>query len=114
MVDGEIKGIITYHIEKNGCEIVSLDSLYENAGIGSQLINEVVNVAKENGCKKVWLITTNDNIPAIKYYQKRGFDMTAIHRNAVNEARKMKPQIPMTGFDGIPILHEIEFEMVLR
>jgi len=113
LTDGEVKGIITYNIENNECEIVSLDSLCENVGIGSALINQVVNEAKINGCRRVWLITTNDNTHAIRYYQKRGFDMVAIHRNAVKESRKIKPQIPMTGFDGIPILHEIEFEMRL-
>lgn len=113
MVDGEVKGIITYNIENNECEIVSLDSLYENVGIGSELINQVVNEANINGCKRVWLITTNDNTHAIRYYQKRGFNMVAIHRNAINESRKIKPQIPITGFDGIPILHEIEFEKML-
>lgn len=113
LIDGEVKGIITYNIENNECEIVSLDSLYENIGIGSQLINQVVNVAKKNGCRRVWLITTNDNTYAIRFYQKRGFDMAAIHRNAINESRKIKPQIPLTGFDKIPILHEIEFEMML-
>ena len=113
MIDGEVKGIITYNIENNECEIVSLDSLYENVGIGSELINQVVNEANINGYKRVWLITTNDNTHAIRYYQKRGFNMVAIHRNAINESRKIKPQIPITGFDGIPILHEIEFEKML-
>ena len=70
-------------------------------------------MAKKNGCRRVWLITTNDNTYAIRFYQKRGFDMAAIHRNAINESRKIKPQIPLTGFDKIPILHEIEFEMML-
>jgi len=113
LIDGEVKGIITYNIENNECEIVSLDSLYENVGIGSELINQVVNEANINGYKRVWLITTNDNTHAIRYYQKRGFNMVAIHRNAINESRKIKPQIPITGFDGIPILHEIEFEKML-
>jgi Acetyltransferase (GNAT) family. len=70
LVDGEVKGSITYNIENNECEIVSLGSLQENIGIGSELINRVVNEAKNNGCKRVWLITTNDNIHAIRFYQK--------------------------------------------
>lgn len=113
LVDGKVKGIITYHIEKDECEIVSLDSLYENHGIGSALIVRVIREARANGCKRVWLITTNDNTHAIRFYQKRGFDMVAVHRNAINESRKIKPQIPLTGIDGIPILHEIEFEIIL-
>jgi len=113
MADDAVKGIITYHIEGNDCEIVSLDSLQENNGIGKALIDQVVHVARLHGCKRVWLITTNDNTHAIRYYQKRGFDLVAIHRNAIDASRIIKPQIPLTGFDGIPILHEIEFEMML-
>lgn len=108
--EGEVKGIITYNIENNECEIVSLDSLCENCGIGSALVEQVVIEATAHGCKRVWMITTNDNTHALRYYQKRGFDLVAIHRNAINESRKIKPQIPLIGFDGIPILHEIELE----
>ncbi|SDX76789.1 GNAT family N-acetyltransferase [Tepidimicrobium xylanilyticum] len=81
LVDGKVKGIITYNINGDECEIVSHDSLHENIGIGSALINNVVNEAKINGCKRVWLITTNDNIHATRYYQKRGFNMANSNDN---------------------------------
>ena len=113
LVEGEVKGIITYNIENNECEIVSLDSLCDNFGIGSALIERVVIEATANGCERVWLITTNDNTHALRYYQKRGFDLVSIHRNAIDESRKIKPQIPLIGFDGIPIIHEIELEKLL-
>lgn len=111
--NGEIIGLITYCIVNDNCEIVSLDSLVEKRGIGTHLINQVIKKAQESICKKVWLITTNDNTYAIRYYQKRGFNLSNIYLNAVNESRKIKPQIPLYGIDNIPILHEIEFEMVL-
>lgn len=111
--NGKIDGVITYSIENGECEIVSLDSLVENQGIGSNLINKVIEKAKENKCRRVWLITTNDNTKAIRYYQKRGFYMEEIHINAIQRSRKLKPQIPLYGFDNIPILHEIEFEKII-
>jgi hypothetical protein len=55
-------------------------------------------------------VTTNDNAPAIRFYQRRGWDLVALHRDAVNESRRLKPEIPATGVDGIPIRHELEFE----
>jgi len=113
LMNGEIKGLITFNILEDDCEIVSLDSKVENQGIGTKLIDLVVSAAKQQNCKRVWLITSNDNIRAIRFYQKRGFDMKAIHRDAITEARKMKPTIPMSGYDGIPIRHEIEFELLL-
>lgn len=108
-----IKGLITYGIAGGECEIVSLDSLYENIGIGSTLIDKVVEKAKEKNLKRVWLITTNDNTHAIRFYQKRGFNIAAIHLNAIEKSRKIKPQIPLYGCDDIPIRHEIEFEKLL-
>ncbi|KGN00050.1 GNAT family N-acetyltransferase [Clostridium botulinum] len=110
IINGEIQGLITYEIEDEKCEIVSLDSLNENKGIGSNLIEKVIETANYKKCKEVWLITTNDNIRAIRFYQKREFDMSNIYINAVNEARKLKPEIPLRGYDDIPILHEIEFK----
>lgn len=85
--DGNIKGLITYHIDGEACEIVSLDSLTENKGIGNKLIQCVIEKAKEENCKRIWLITINDNTRAIRFYQKRGFDMIALHVNAVRESR---------------------------
>ena len=111
LADGKIAGMITYHIQDEECEIVSLDSKIENRGIGSALIEKVVEVAKTLNCKRVWLITSNDNIRAIRFYQKRGFDLAGIHLHAITEARKIKPSIPVVGYDQIPVKHEIEFEM---
>ncbi|WP_026677496.1 GNAT family N-acetyltransferase [Fictibacillus gelatini] len=106
----EIQGIITYHIYQDECEIVSLDSFQENRGIGSRLLDAVIEKAKRTGCGRVWLITTNDNLHAMGFYQKRHFSMKALHLNAVNDARKLKPEIPLYSEEGIPIMHEIEFE----
>ncbi|WP_334076653.1 GNAT family N-acetyltransferase [Paenibacillus sanfengchensis] len=113
MSDEGTLGTISYLIENEDCEIVSLESKKENHGIGSALLQLVIDHAKKANCKRVWLVTTNENIRAIRFYQKRGFDMKAIHRHAVEAARKLKPSIPLTSEDGIPIRHEIEFEILL-
>ncbi len=113
IVNDKIKGLISYCIENNECEIVSLDSLIEHQGIGTNLIDKVIEIAKEHNCKRIWLVTTNDNTKAIRYYQKKGFNIKNIYINSVQESRKIKPEIPLYGFDDIPILHEIEFEIIL-
>jgi GNAT superfamily N-acetyltransferase len=112
--DNEPAGLVTYNIIEDNCEIVTLDSLIENIGIATALIDEVKGIAAKNGCARLWLITTNDNIHAIRFYQKRGFTITAIHCNAIAHSRQLKPQIPLTGSEGIPIRDEIEFEIRLR
>lgn len=111
--NNRLQGAITFNIENTECEIVSLDSLSENKGIGTMLINKVIEKAREKGCRRVWLITTNDNTHAIRFYQKRGFNLAGIHINAIRESRKIKPQIPLLGCDNIPIQHEIEFEKII-
>lgn len=110
--EGEnIIGLLTYKIDGTECEIVSLDSLVENKGIGTTLVNKVIETAKANNCTKIKLITTNDNLNAMRFYQKRGFDMVRIYHNALDVSRKLKPSIPLVGEFGIPLKHEIEFEM---
>jgi len=106
-------GEITYHFSENVCEIVSLDSLREGLGIGTMLINKAIEEARAKGCQRIFLITTNDNLHALGFYQKRGFELVAVHRGAVNESRKIKPSIPLIGNDGIPLRDELELEMNL-
>jgi N-acetylglutamate synthase-like GNAT family acetyltransferase len=111
--DGKPAGLITYKIIGDECEIVTMNSLAEGKGAGSALIGAVKNVATKAGCQRLWLITTNDNTKALRFYQKRGFKLVAVYRNALERSRKLKPDIPLTGNDGIPIRDEIEMEMML-
>jgi N-acetylglutamate synthase-like GNAT family acetyltransferase len=105
-------GLLTYKIVAGNCEIVSLDSLRPCAGIGTGLIDAVKRAAVMSGCRRLWLVTTNDNMNALRFYQKRGFSMVKINRNALEFARKLKP-VPLIGADGIPLRDEIELEMIL-
>lgn len=94
-------------------EIISLDSLLERKGIGTVLINKVIEFAYGKEVKRIWLITTNDNINVLRFYQKRGFMIIKIYPRAISESRKIKPSIPLAGNYGIPIRDEIELEMKL-
>ncbi|MBI9043871.1 MAG: GNAT family N-acetyltransferase [Anaerolineaceae bacterium] len=112
-IENEICGLVTYHIEHNSCQIISLNSLQSQMGIGSALINKIKQFAQSQRIKRLWLITTNDNLNAMRFYQKRGFQFAALHKNSVEESRKLKPGIPLYSDDGIPIRDEIEMEMIL-
>ena len=108
---GRRAGLITYHLAGEQCEIVTVDSLAEGQGIGSALIEAVGQLAQRAGCSRLWLITTNDNLAALGFYQKRGFSLVQLHPNAVERSRQLKPDIPMVGQHGIPIRDEIELEL---
>jgi ribosomal protein S18 acetylase RimI-like enzyme len=112
-VTDDWQGVVTFYVRDGECEIISLNSLREGRGIGSQMIHAVLEEARKQNCKRLFLITTNDNTHALHFYQKRGFELAALHRGAVNESRKIKPSIPLTGLDGIPLRDEIELEMRL-
>lgn len=113
LCQGERVGLVTCHLAGDACEIVTLDSLREGIGIGTALIAAVREMAKAAGCRRLWLITTNDNLPALRFYQKRGFRLAAVHPGAVDAARQIKPQIPLIGLDSIPIHDEIVLELAL-
>lgn len=106
-------GLITFAIDDHECEVTSLDSLSEGQGIGSQLIDAAIEEARTRKCRRLFLITTNDNLNALGFYQKRGFEIVTIHRGAVNESRKRKPGIPLIGYNNIPLRDEIELEIIL-
>lgn len=110
---GDPIGLITYEISGDACEIVTLHSIVEGIGVGSALIAAVQELARQAGCRRLWLITTNDNTPALRFYQKRGFHIAAIHCNALEHSRQLKPEIPLVGLDGIPLRDEIELEQLL-
>ncbi|HMF31307.1 MAG TPA: GNAT family N-acetyltransferase [Candidatus Lokiarchaeia archaeon] len=111
---GDWIGLVTYHLGENQCEIVTLDSYWERTGIGSHLVDLVRVIAVKSDCKRLWLVTTNDNMNALRFYQKRGFRLVAVYPNAVDAARQIKPIIPLVGNDGIPIRDEVELEQDLK
>ena len=112
--DNSIIGLITYAFFGDICEIVSLDSKKENIGIGTALLKEAEKIAIDNNCKKMRLIATNDNMRALQFYQKRGYCLTKLYKNAMDEVRKVKPNVPLIGENDIPLRDEIELEKQLN
>jgi ribosomal protein S18 acetylase RimI-like enzyme len=106
-------GLLTYAVRGEACEIVTLNSWAEGLGVGTALLAAARETARAAGCRRLWLVTTNDNLPALRFYQRRGFRLVAVHAGAVDEARKIKPQIPVIGLDGIPLRDELELAMEL-
>ncbi len=111
--DGEKIGLATYEVIGDQCEMVTLDAFKKFSGVGTVLTEKVEEAAIAAGCKRLWLITTNDNLDGIRFYQRRGFTIAAVHVNALEHSRKLKPVIPLIGQHGIPLRDEIEFEMWL-
>ena len=102
-------GAATYRFDDaDGCELMSINAISQGAGIGTLLLKAVEEEAEKHRCRRVWLITSNDNLDALRFYQRRGYRIATIYPGAVDEARRMKPTIPLLGHQGIEIHDEIE------
>ncbi len=112
-VNEDWSGVVTFSVRGSECEIISLDSLREGKGIGTALVQAVAEEARQRRCRRLFLSTTNDNLRALAFYQKRGFSLLQIRVGALQETRKLKPGIPEIGQNGIPLRDEIELELTL-
>jgi len=106
-------GVALLRFEEGDAEVVVLQSLEQGRGAGTALLEAARASAGEAGCRRLWLVTTNDNLHALRFYQRRGWDWIAMHRDAVVEARRLRSEICSLGAHGIPIRHELEFELAL-
>lgn len=106
--DGEVVGVLTYAAGDDECEIVSIDALRRHLGIGTALIDAMVELARDRGWQRIVLTTTNDNLDALRFYQRRGFRLHTLRPGAVDDSRRLKPSIPDLGDYDIPIRDELE------
>ncbi|HSS68881.1 MAG TPA: GNAT family N-acetyltransferase [Nocardioidaceae bacterium] len=111
--DGQPAGLAVVAVRGDEIEVLSIGVSVRRRGAGRALMQRCASHGRETGCRRLWLTTTNDNIGAIAFYQHIGLDLCALHRDAVDEARRLKPSISTHGEGGIPIKHELEFELLL-
>ena len=105
---GRVVGLLTYQLVGDMLEIVTLNAVDRRAGIGTMLIEAAVGEAQRFGCREIRLTTTNDNVDALRFYQRRGFRLAELRPGAVDQSRQSKPEIPRVGDYGIPLRDEID------
>jgi GNAT superfamily N-acetyltransferase len=107
--EGAPAGLLTYVIDGDACEILTIHAVYPGHGTGTALVDTVRKMARAGGCRTLWVVTTNDNLDALRFYQRRGFRIRSIRTGAVDEARRrLKPEIPVLGDYGVPLRDEVE------
>ena len=109
----KVLGYCYYRVCDNECEIMAIESVSPNNGVGSALVKAIVSKAKRENCKRIYVNTSNDNTHALRFYQRLGFTMCAVKWNEFDYLRIIKPSIPLIGDNDIPLQHEIELEIVL-
>jgi GNAT superfamily N-acetyltransferase len=108
---GVLRGVLTYLVDGSNCEILTLHVAEQWGGTGTALVAAAERTASNRGCRRLWVLTTNDNVDALRFYQRRGFRLTQLHAGAVDEARaRLKPEIPRVGDHGIPLRDELVLE----
>ena len=106
-----VAGLLTYQLLGGTLEIVTLNAIDRRAGIGTLLIEAAVGQARRSGCREIRLTTTNDNIDALRFYQRRGFRLAELRPGAVDRSRQEKPEIPLVGDYGIPLRDELDLTL---
>ncbi|MFI7429368.1 GNAT family N-acetyltransferase [Micromonospora sp. NPDC049836] len=107
---GELAGALVYRVDADGLEVVSLAATGRGQGAGTALLAGAEAVALAAGADRLWLVTTNDNLAALRFYQRRGLRLVGVDAGAVDRARALKPSIPLTGADRIPLHDELRLE----
>ena len=110
---GERAGLLLHHLAGESCEVVAIATVRPGRGAATALLGHVQRFAAARGCRRLWLVTTNDNDHASAFYERSGFRRVAIHWGAVDTARGLKPEIPLVNCRGVPIRDEIEYEIRL-
>ena len=105
---GERVGLLTYREDGDACEVVTIDAFEPRRGVGSALMGAAMSL----GHRRVWLVTTNDNVPAQRFYERLGFRLVAVRGGELERSRRLKPEIPLVGVGGAPIRDELEYELV--
>jgi GNAT superfamily N-acetyltransferase len=108
LVAGDQQGLATYRVQGDEAELVTLDAVAPGQGVGTHLIDALVERLRGEGVRRLWVTATNDNLSALAFYQKRGFRLRHLRPGAVDEVRRIKPTIPLMAHNGIPIRDEIE------
>jgi len=105
-------GLLTYRLDGDECEVAFVSVFERRRGIGTMLVNALVEAAA--GCRRIWVVTTNDNLDALGFYQRRGFRLVELRPGAVDRAREtLKPRIGRVGEHGIPLRDELELALDL-
>jgi N-acetylglutamate synthase-like GNAT family acetyltransferase len=110
---GRLAGLLTYAIGSDDFEVVSIDAVVKSAGVGTVLLAAAAEHAERAGLRRLWLVTTNDNLDALRFYQRRGLRLVRVTPGGVDESRRIKPGIPLVGDFGIEIHDELTLEMRL-
>jgi GNAT superfamily N-acetyltransferase len=111
-MNGEVAGALAYRLVDAGLHVIALatDPMWQRSGVGSYLVAEAELLARRLTIPRVIVSMTNDNLPALYFYQRRGYFVAEWTPNAV---AKQSKSASLVGFAGIPIRDEVRLEKMI-
>jgi GNAT superfamily N-acetyltransferase len=108
VMHAEPSGALAYRLLGDALHIVALatDPMWQRSGVGAYLVAEAELLARRLGLARLVISTTNDNLPALYFYQRRGYRLSALAADSVI----VHTQQEIMGFAGIPVRDEIRLE----
>ena len=111
--DDQLTGLLTYQITTEGLEVVTINAVERCRGAGTALLEAAAETGRAASAHRLWLVTTNDNLDALRFYQRRGMRIVSVSPGAVDRSRLIKPSIPLVGLYDIEIHDELTLELSL-
>jgi ribosomal protein S18 acetylase RimI-like enzyme len=110
-VGDEIRGFLSFAETEDDVIIVTLGILpeYQNSGIGRSLIEKVEAEARSLGKPRLRVSTSNDDLPALAFYQSVGFQIYEVKPDVIAE----KHGRVLEGIGGLPVRDELRLRKTL-
>ncbi len=112
LIAGEREGIAIFRAD-DPAELLLLHAWRKWGGVGSALVEALAARLRDRGVHSLRVTTTNDNLDALRFYQRRGFRLVELRPGAVNAARRRKASIPELGDYDIPLTDELDLTLDL-
>ncbi len=108
--ESDRRAVVTWWIDGDRAKIASLHAEPTGSGAGTRVMDAGEDELRRRGVTTIVLATTNDNVRALNFYQKRVYRLVRLHLDAMDKVRDMKPGVPELGRDGIPLRDMWEVE----
>lgn len=112
-IDGRLQGVATWRVEGGMFYMLTVNNITDQRGVATVLLDRMLSMAREQGFPALRVVISNDNWPAFRFFQKRGFRLVVLHAGIVDMMRRDVPSIPERGVEGIPMRDELELEIAL-
>ena len=110
--EDKIVGFVSFAELHDDLIVVALGIIpeYQGVGVGRRLVASAEKEARRLKKKRMLVSTSNDDLPALAFYQRLGFQIYEVKPNAVAE----KHGKVLKGIGNLPIRDELRLQKTVR